>query len=99
MDDKSKALLGAYEEYKREIKELEAKCDELKPQLLEIIPRDAKIDTGIGTFTVTARKKWKYSDELTEREKEVKEDKKVEEQTGVATASEGEAYIIYKSKD
>jgi hypothetical protein len=98
MTPAQKALFTEYEELKRSIKELEAKCDELKPQLITLIPPDSTIDTGTGTFTLSARKSWKYSDDTTVMEAEVKERKKEEEQTGIAKAIEGEPFIVFKEK-
>jgi hypothetical protein len=98
MTPSQKELFTLYEEYKRGIAELEEKCEAIKPALLELIPEGSKIDSGTGIFTLSSRKTWKYSDELTELEKEVKDKKKTEEQTGIATAEEGTPFIIFKAK-
>lgn len=98
MTPAQKALFTEYAELKTAIKELEAKCDEIKPQLVTLIPRDATIDTGTGTFTLATRRVWHYSDETTNMETELKSRKKEEEQTGVAQSVEGEPFIIYKEK-
>lgn len=87
-----------YAELKMEIAELEAKCDALKPELLEQIPSDSKIDMEYGTFTLSSRKVWRYSDETTELEEEVKAKKKQEEQLGIAEAIAGSSFIVFKAK-
>lgn len=98
MTPTQKALFTEYAELKSTIKELEAKCEELKPQLVTLIPPDATIDTGTGTFTLSTRKVWKYSQNCKRLEDELKEVKKTEEQLGIAEAVEGEPFIIYKEK-
>lgn len=98
MTEEQKALFRAYEDYKREIAELEERCDALKPQLLTLVPEGAKIDTGTGVFSTSSRKKWKYTDETTAMEKELKEKMKEEEQLGLATAEDGTPFIVFKAK-
>lgn len=96
--ESQKALFTEYEELKRAIAELEEKCDVIKPQLVTLIPPDSKIDSGTGIFTLSSRKVWKYSDELTSLEKKVKDMKKEEEQTGVAECTDGEPFVVFKAK-
>jgi len=94
----NKELFNEYEELKREIATLEARVEEIKPELLAEIPEGAKIDTGTGIFSTSSRKKWTYSDETTAAEKELKEKMKEEEQLGIATAEEGTPFIVFKAK-
>ena len=94
----NKALFTEYAELKMQIAELEAKCDALKPELLMQIPEDAKIDAGVGVFSLSSRKTWRYSQETTDLEKEVKERKKEEEQTGVAESVDGEMFVVFKAR-
>lgn len=94
----NKEIFVAYEEYKRAIAELEAKCDELKPELLMAIPEDAVISTGTGDFTLSARKVWTYTPATTALEAELKEKKKEEEQLGLAEYTKGEPFIVFKAK-
>jgi hypothetical protein len=98
MTEEQKALFRAYEDYKREIAELEEKCDAIKPQLLTLVPEGAKIDTGTGIFSTSSRKKWTYTEETTLMEKELKEKMKEEEQLGLATADDGTPFIVFKAK-
>lgn len=96
--DELKSLCNEYEELQRDIKELEEKRDAIKPKLLELMPDDAKIDTGIGILTKSARIKWRYSYQTACLEEEVKQKKKEEEQTGAAEAVRGEPFLVYKAK-
>lgn len=87
-----------YEEIKIEIKTLEAEADELKPELISLIPEDNAVETDRGSFTLKRRTKWVYSPETTQAEKNLKETKKTEEQTGIAKATEGEPFVEYREK-
>lgn len=98
MTPEIKAKFTEYEELKREIAELEARCDAIKPELLAVIPPDTKIDTGTGVFTTSSRKTWKYSEETTSMEDGLKKKKKEEEQLGIAVAEEGTPFIVFKAK-
>ncbi len=98
MTEEQKALFRAYEDYKREIAVLEEHCEALKPQLLTLVPADSKIDTGTGVFSLSSRKKWKYTDDTMELEKELKDKMKEEEQLGLATFEDGTPFIIFKAK-
>lgn len=94
----NKELFNEYEELKREIATLEARVEEIKPELLAEIPEGAKIDTGTGIFSTSSRKKWTYTEETTAMEKELKEKMKEEEQLGLATCEEGTPFIVFKAK-
>ncbi len=100
MTEEQKALFRAFEDYKREIAELEERCDALKPQLLTLVPDGPKkyVDTGTGVFSKSSRKKWKYSNETTALEKRVDEQMKEEQQLGIAIAEEGTPFIVFKAK-
>ncbi len=99
MELEQKLLFTEYEEIKRAIKELEAKADLIKPQLLELIPDDSKIDSGTGIFSKETRQAWKFSEELTAEIKEIEEKKEVEKQTGVAEAKDSAPFIVFRSKE
>jgi regulator of replication initiation timing len=98
MTPAQKALFTEYEELKRTIVELDEKCEELKPQLITLIPEDATIDTGTGTFTLSSRKVWKFSENCQRLEAELKTVKETEQQTGIAEAVDGEPFIVFKQK-
>ena len=55
--------------------------------------------TEVGTFTLTKRKKWSYSDEVKVAEGNVKNLKKVEEETGIAKFEESESLLFRPKKD
>ena len=76
--------------------------DELSSLSKEIIGEMGELDkveaTGVGTFTVTSKKKWTYSGDLQDSEKRLKTSKKEEEADGTATFEDGAPYIIFKEK-
>ena len=98
MTPDAKYFFTQYEEYKREIAELEEKCDMLKPKLISLIPENAKIDSGTGIFTLSSRKVWRYSPDLTALEVEVRERQKEEQQLGIAESEDGAPFIVFKQK-
>lgn len=98
MTEEQKAVLHKAEELKRAIKEMEVEYDTLKEQLLDIVPDEAKIDTGIGIFTKETRLVWTYSESTTKMADELKEKQKQEQQLGVAVSKPGAVFIKYKAK-
>lgn len=81
--------MNIYEEYaktKQAIKALELKLDELEPQILEEIKLlSAPMKTDFGTFTTKTRVIYKFSTELVEKEKQVKEEIKTLQQKEIET--------------
>ena len=69
------SILEQYAQLKVEAKTIAAKLKELEPQVLDkVLEVDGeKVSTSYGTFSATARKIWKYSEELTKKESDVKE--------------------------
>jgi len=53
----------------------------------------------VGTFTVTVSKKWTYSDEIKVAETNIKNLKKVEQETGIAKAEEIPSLRFTPKKD
>jgi len=53
----------------------------------------------IGTFTITVSKKWTYSDEVKVAEGNIKNLKKVEQETGIAKAEETPSLRFTPKKD
>lgn len=98
MTSEAKALFLEYAETKEAIADLELKLEELKPQLIDLIPDETKIDAGTGIFTRGYRKVWRYTQSTQDLEAQVKEAKKEEEQTGVASFSHGDPFITYRKK-
>lgn len=96
-------LLKKYEAIKLEIRGLEAQLDAISPEVVAIL-EDAQqtvgvdqIETDKGKFYFTTRKSWKYTDAVKAKEEEVKELKKTEEETGVATCEESKS-LTYRAK-
>lgn len=88
-----------YEAIKLQIKALESELKVLEPEVvsaLESIEED-QIETDNGKFYFTKRKTWTYSPAVKELESKVKETKKTEEETGVATATESKS-LTYRAK-
>lgn len=68
------ALLKKYADKKREMKELEAEIEELEPKVIGFLDKQG-LDTlkePWGTYSLVYRKKWSYTPELIEKEKEYK---------------------------
>lgn len=94
----NKQILEQYAKIKSEIKLLEEKADELNPQILEMMQAEevGEIAIGdLGKLTIGSRRTWKYSNEVKELEIKLKEEKKLEEQTGKADYIEKQ-YILFK---
>ncbi len=96
MTPEVKAMFLEYAETKEAIADLELKLEELKPQLIDLIPDDTKIDAGTGVFTRGYRKVWRYTQATKELEAQLKETKKEEEQTGIASFTNGDPFITYR---
>jgi hypothetical protein len=96
--EQEKDILQEYAKIKQEIKLLESKAEELNPKVLEVM-RGAEVEEieigEIGKLSLGSRRTWKYSQKLQEKEKELKAEKKVEEQTGLADYQE-KHYVIFK---
>lgn len=99
MNDEQKNLFHVYEDAKRKIAEYEEIIDRIKPQILEIMPEDADVNSGTAIFRLQKGKaSWKYSPELTEIAKEIKDRQKIEEQSGIAEKVHGAPFIVCKLK-
>jgi alpha-galactosidase/6-phospho-beta-glucosidase family protein len=104
MTIKQNALLEEYAAKKAELQALEEELVAMEPKVLTALEK-AGVDTlkeNYGTFSVVYRKRWTYSEELTEKEKEyktiVKARQQEEQQSGEATAEEtkGLSFRAYK---
>jgi predicted phage-related endonuclease len=99
INQSDKDILNRYAEIKRDIKMLEEKADELNPKVVEIMELN---DVGeveiadLGKLALGSRRTWKYSREVEEEDKQVKEHKKLEEQTSAASYTE-KSYVIFKT--
>lgn len=84
-----------YENIKIQIKGLEKELEELKVDLVPLVPEGGLL-TNMGKFSISSKPKWVYSQALQTEEKKLKEAKKFEEQTGTATMEPGKPFILYK---
>lgn len=99
MEQQHKNLIQEYVQQKDLIREAEERIKELQFALKQFIEVDDVFDTDIATLSmVKGRTSYRYSENVQAREEALKADKKLEEQTGVAEAIEGEPYIIVKFK-
>lgn len=98
MNESQTKSLYRYEEIKLSIKELEAELEELKPELLAVIPEGTEIEAKHGSFTLKARPKWEYSEPTQKAEKSLKETKKREEADGTAKEIPGTPFIEYRTR-
>lgn len=94
-----KDILNEYAKIKGMIKVLEEQADELNPKVLGLMKDNefGEIEVSdIGKLCLGSRRKWNYSEKVTELDGVLKEQKKIEEQTGEATYIENK-YVIFKS--
>ena len=80
-------------------REIKAKIEEILPEInasVEDLDSGTIIESPSGTFTVTKRRTWTYSEGLEKLEEQVKKEKKLEEQKGIATYVE-KPTVIFKS--
>jgi len=94
-----KELLERYAALKLAIKEAEEEVKVLQPQIKELIQPDEKYDVGTAVIELSKGKNsWKYSEETTIVDTELKAKKKEEEQMGIAIAVEGAPFITCNLK-
>ena len=82
--------MNSYEEYaiiEAKIKALKATQTEMRVKILEdmVNSKEKKIVTPVGSFSVSQRKTWTYTDKVTETEEKLKALMAKEESTGDAT--------------
>jgi hypothetical protein len=101
---KNQDILKLYAEKKAERAKVDSELDELEPQVLGYL-NEKGFDTlreDYGTFSVVYRKKWSYTNQLVEKEKQyaeiIKTAKLDEQDSGEAKAEEvkGLSYREYK---
>ena len=100
-------LLADYAALKAQQKEIEANLEVMEPKVLGLLEKRG-VDTLVedyGTFSAVYRKKWTYTSELVEKEKQyaavIKQDKADEQLSGEAKAEEtkGLSYRKYEPKN
>lgn len=76
-----------------QIKELEAKKEGMRVAIINemLESRIEKIETGVGSFSITKLKKWSYTDKVEELNQKYKARKALEESCGDATYIEVES--------
>ena len=88
----SKNTLLEYAKIKQEIKRLNEQAEELLAEIIpileEIDPENKGVETDMGIFYKSSRKKWVFSDEVNELEEELSRRKDDEKKIGVATYTE-----------
>lgn len=97
--------LKRYAELKIQADKIESELKELKAEVSTLVFNSdgEKIDTEFGLFELRAgRKTWKYSDELTLKEEQVKEmmkaKKKQEELAGIAQLEKAPTNLVFTAK-
>ena len=94
-----KELLERYAALKLVIKEANEEVAAMQPQIKELIQPDEKYDVGTAVIELSKGKSsWKYSEETTIIDTELKAKKKEEEKLGIATAVEGAPFITCNLK-
>ncbi len=97
--DKSK--LELYASYKTAVAEYEAKMNELKPEIIEMMEKEEaeKVNTDFGTFTLMQNRKWAFSEEVESVRIELKEKETKEKADGTATYEETPVLKFTSKKD
>lgn len=90
-----------YEEYailEAEIAEREAKKDQLRPHILQMMldKGEKKVETGVGSFSISKLKKWVYPERIKKLEEDFKAEKAKSQSTGEATYTEEESLRFTK---
>lgn len=96
MNPEEAKLFAEYEELKILVREAESRMEEIKPQIIDLVPEDKALETEKGYFYIQKKANWKYSPSTAEKEKEVKALKKREEADGTAVNTPSNV-LYYKS--
>jgi hypothetical protein len=98
-------LITQYAKLKIKQSEIESELEEIKSQVFDLVWAEdgQKLDTNFGSFEIrNGRKVWKYSDELTQKDMQVKEmmklKKRQEEINGVATLEKTPQSLVFTVK-
>lgn len=98
LNQDKKDLLNKYASLKLSSKAIENELDELNPMILQIMNEQnlEEIElSNYGKLSLGARRTWKYSPEVEQKDTELKELKKKEERTGEAEYKE-KKYLLFK---
>lgn len=92
----TKELFEKYATLKLEIAKLESEAEELKAQIVPEMPLDTPVELeGFGIFSMVPKKTWKYTDPTESLRSKLKDEEKLEQQTGAATYEE-KPYLLFK---
>jgi len=87
-----------YEELKIEAKRIAVRIDELKPEVLEIIGEEEKVNCKHGFIERKSRPKWTYTPETTKLGLDLKDVQKEEVAKGLAT-NDPTIFVEYRVSD
>lgn len=86
-------MTNLFEEYAQleiQAKEIEAKKEQLRPHILQNMLNhgEKKVETAVGSFSLSKLKKWSYPPRIAELEESFKAEKAKAQSTGEATYEE-----------
>ena len=90
----NKEIYQQYAKIKNQIKALEAEAKELEPQIVEDMGEEKSISTTIGSFYITKRKSWTYSQALNELASGLRIKQIMEQSNGTAKSKESQSLIF-----
>lgn len=96
MDQSLKDTFLLYEELKLEEKAIKERLDELTGELMDHVNEDEKLQAVHGSFTKGKRVSYLYSEELQQKEEELKAEKKHEEIEGTAQPKKVTYFLQYR---
>lgn len=96
--DAQKKAFTHYEELKIQIKELEAECEALQPEIIPAIAEGTEVAGNYGVFVVQKRGTWKYSPAVTRVQETIKELQAEEKAKGIAKATYKETLVYTVNK-
>ena len=96
MNPEQTKLFEEYEQLKIMIRDAEKRIEEIKPDIVDLVPVDKEMLTEQGYFYIQMKDKWTYSPSLQEEEKNLKAKKKKEEADGTATSTQSKV-LYYKT--
>jgi hypothetical protein len=101
MNDEFKDKVKQYISLKSDISTLEAKADELKVVIEEIMKSNNldTLDTELGKLSMVGRKTWSYPQEITDLDTSLKDKKKESERLGTATYTENFSVRFFATKE
>jgi septal ring factor EnvC (AmiA/AmiB activator) len=99
MTEETNPTIQKYVELKQQIAELEAELDQIKDEVLKAVTsRDGEIAGENYVLKTTRRAKFKFSDEYENKNKELKELRKTEIDSGTATPDGFTEYVSIRFK-